>query len=69
MLGRLDLPAGITAFRRSQDPRCESRPRCHRLLKSAYEDSLEPLSQLLCPPRPSMESTCADAFESPGDPW
>lgn len=35
------VPAGMTAFLKSQDPRFESRPRCHRLLKSAYGESPE----------------------------
>jgi hypothetical protein len=61
--GCLVIPAGITAFLRSHDPRCESRPRCHRLPKSAYEASLEELSHPLYPPRPVLvlesESQCA----------
>jgi hypothetical protein len=58
----LDIPAGITAFLKSHDPRCESRPRCHRLPKSAYEASLEESSQSLYPPRPVLVSASVFQF-------
>lgn len=59
---KLSLPAGMTAFLRSQDPRCESRPRCHRLPKSAYEASLESPPHPLYAPRP-LVSASADLLE------
>ena len=55
-VGRVDLPAGITAFLRSHDPRFDPRPWCHALPKSEYEESFEDPSQPLYAPRPPLVS-------------
>lgn len=52
----VNIPAGITAFFRSHEPRCESRPRCHRLPKSAYGEFVDEPSHPLYAPLPPFES-------------